>query len=409
VAASFHPPPESLAGEPAATSTLIVHAGGQRIWRRLEFWPFRDEHAALIGLFGVVRSEGDPHTTPDSVANSLHVELLEVRRQLDRQVGFDSLLGLGAAHRRLLEQVRLAASSTVPVLLLGEPGTGKRHVARVIHQNGPGRLQPLVSFDSEALPAEVLDRELFAAAAVDSPTFDASSARVTGRPRLALAEGSTVLIREIFMLPRDLQARLAASLDSSVRLIGTSVVDPESALASARVRPDLYFAMTTLVIRMRPLRERREELPILAQHLLERANQRGGKQKPGFTPEALAEISGYDWPGNLHELTRVIDHAHASSRSGQAWVEANDLPGSIRANLGGAYLPPQAAVQIKPLDQLLAEVEQRSIEVALRQARGNKSRAADLLGISRPRLYRRIKELNLPDEGDATDESHQEP
>ena len=126
------------------------------------------------------------------------------------------------------------------------------------------------------------------------------------------AKARRVLIREIFMLPRDLQARLAASLDSSVRLIGTTVLDPEIALSSERIRPELYFALTTLVIRLRPLRERRDELPILAQHLLERANQRGGNQRAGFSPEALAVLSSYDWPGNLHELARVIDHAHGS-------------------------------------------------------------------------------------------------
>jgi DNA-binding NtrC family response regulator len=102
----------------------------------------------------------------------------------------------------------------------------------------------------------------------------------------------------------------------------------------------------------------------------------------------------------MHELARVIDHAHALGPGDGSWIAVDDLPSSIRGNLAGAYLPPAAPSPIKPLDQLLTEVEQRSIEMALRQARGNKSRAADLLGISRPRLYRRIKELNLPDDGE---------
>ncbi len=401
VASSFHPPPESLAGRPAGTRTLIIHAGGERIWRRLEFWPFLDEQEARIGLLGVVRGEGLEHSVPDTSAGSLHVQLLEVRRQLHKEVGFDSLLGTGPPHRRLLEQVRLAAGTTVPVLLLGEPGTGKRYVARVIHQNAPGRSGPLIPFDPQALPAEVLERELFAAnAAAGSGAQDEPLDRAAGRPRLALAGGSTVLLRQILDLPRDLQSRLIASLDSSVRLIGTSVLDPEVALSSGQIRPDFYFALTTLVIRLRPLRERRDELLFLAQHLLERANQRGGTQKTGFSPEALAVLESYDWPGNFHELARVIDHAHGSARGDGSWVDVLDLPASIRGNQGAAYLPPPMPSPIKPLDQLLTEVEQRSIERALKQARGNKSRAADLLGISRPRLYRRIKELNVPDEGE---------
>ena len=163
LAASFHPPPEAVAGRPSGTMVLIFHAGGERIWRRVEFWPFRTGPEALIGLLGVVRRPDDPASVPDTEANRLHVELLEIRRKLQNDAGFDGLLGQGPAHRRMLEQVRLAAGTSAPVLIVGAPGTGKRLVARAIHQTSPGRNQPLVPFDSEALPAEVLERELFAA------------------------------------------------------------------------------------------------------------------------------------------------------------------------------------------------------------------------------------------------------
>ena len=129
-------------------------------------------------------------------------------------------------------------------------------------------------------------------------------------------------------------------------------------------------------------------------------------QRSGFASQALEALTAYDWPGNLPELTRVVEHAHA--RAAGALIAVDDLPATIRGNLGGAYTPPAAPASLKPLDELLTEVERRLIETALRQSRSNKSRAAEILGISRPRLYRRIKELNLPDD-DAAEESNGPP
>jgi DNA-binding NtrC family response regulator len=405
LAASFHPPPESLSGQPAGTLSLVFHATGEATWYRLEFWPFHAEDSALIGILGLVRAAEAQPGADDSRASRLHVELLLIRRQLLKREGFDNLIGLGPSHRRLLNQVRLAAASTTPVLIVGEPGTGKRLVARTIHQTGSGRQQPLVPFDCEALPPEILERELFgmdrnAEAGMESSAGPGS----TARPRLSLREGSTLLIREISMLPRDLQERLAMSLDTSVRLLATTAIDPAIAGDGERLRPELYFALTTLVIHLQPLRDRLAELPVLAQYLLERANERGGKQKTGFSPQAIATLVAYDWPGNLRELARVIDHAHTHSTEGEPLISVEDLPASIRGHRGGAYAPPTPPSPIKPLDELLTEVERRLIETALGQARGNKSRAAEFLGISRPRLYRRIKELNLPDD-EPTEES----
>ena len=192
--------------------------------------------------------------------------------------------------------------------------------------------------------------------------------------------------------------RLVEALDPRVRLLATTTIEPEVALRADRLRPELYFALTTLVLRLYPLRERRDELPALAQHLLERANQRGGPQRTGFAPEAISVLMAYDWPGNLPELARVIDHALGRPCGDGRPIAPEDLPATIRGNLGGAFTPPTPPSPVKPLDELLTEVERRLIETALRQSRSNKSRAAEILGISRPRLYRRIKELNLPDD-----------
>jgi DNA-binding NtrC family response regulator len=399
LAASFYPPSEALAGQPRATPTLILHASGARLWHRIEFWPFCDHEATLIGVLGVVRPIGDDQSAPDSHADRLHVELLELRRQLHERFGFDSVIGSGPAHSRLLEQVRLASATTLPVLIVGEIGTGKYHVARAIHHNRPDREHPLLTFDCEALPPEVFERELFGAGTDDAALYDRTApARGRSQERPVLKDGATVLLREIFKLPRDLQLRLVSSLKSSVRLVATTTLDPDTALETDQVRRELYFALTTLVLRLSPLRQRRDELPALAQHFLERANARGGQQRTGFSTQAVSALTEYDWPGNLPELARVIDYAHGHPQSVGPIVELDALPASMRGSLGGAFQPPRPLCAVRPLDELLAEIERRLIENALRQARQNKSRAADLLGISRPRLYRRIKELGLPDD-----------
>jgi DNA-binding NtrC family response regulator len=403
------PPPEAVAGQPAGSPTLILHASGERLWRRIEFWPFADQNGRLIGLLGQVREPEAAPSVPDSQANTLRVRLMQLRDRLHRSFGFDSLIGTGPAHFRLLEQVRLAASCKAPVLIIGEPGTGKHLVARTIHHLATGPDQPLLPFDCESLPADELERELFAPKdQAEDQNGAKNSVREASPPGLSLPDGSSLLLGDILALPRDLQSRLVQALDGRVRLIATTAGDPEAAVKQEQLRPDLYYAMTVLVIRLEPLRQRRREFPLLAQHLLDQANRRAGTRCGGFSPQAASVIEEYDWPGNLRELARVIDFAHAqahpkslaAAENGATLIDVEHLPASIRGNLGAAYLPPPPPNPVKPLDELLTEIERKLIETALTKARQNKSRAAELLGISRPRLYRRIKELNLPDDSE---------
>ena len=388
LAGSLCPPAEALAGTPTSTRALFIHSEGERLWRLVEFWPFHADNGELRGLLGLIREPTVAPLSPSSETQRLRIELMEIRDHAQTRYGLDGIVGQGPAYRRLLDQVATAAGSTAHVLIVGESGTGKHHVARTIHQLGPRRKSPMIPFDVAALPPDVLERELFGARG-------GSAENVAG---INFPEGSTLLIGDILELPRDLQARLAGATYSPVRLIGATSGDPEESLRAETLRPDLYFALTTLVIRLQPLRERLEELPLLAQHFLERANQRGGRQRSGFHSETLNALASYDWPGNLREFARVIDDAHGRGHSDAVMVE--DLPAAIRGNLAAAYLPPPLPPSVTPLDDLLTDVERRLIENALNRARFNKSRAADLLGISRPRLYRRIKELNIPDPGD---------
>jgi transcriptional regulator with PAS, ATPase and Fis domain len=387
LADGLSPPPEALAGRVAVGAVGIIDASGERLWRRIEFSPLCDGLGAPIAFLGWVRGAGATTEAPDSESVRLRAELGQLRDRLRQRYGFDSLIGAGAAHRRLLDQLTAAAATRVPVLILGEPGTGRRLAARTIHQRSDQAGAPLLLFDCAALPPEVLQRELF-------PERDGP-----GSPgRSPLPEAATLLLTEIIDLPRDLQARLGGLLDGAIRLIATSAVDPDQARRQDRLRPELYYALTTLVIRLAPLRDRLEDLPLLAQHFLERANARSDHRLTGMDPDALSVLASYDWPGNLRELARVVDAAH-SQASGEV-IRAADLPATIRGHLGAAHNPPPLPPAVTPLDDTLTQVERRLIERALQLARHNKSRAAELLEISRPRLYRRIKELNILDVGE---------
>ena len=381
---SFCPPPEALAGRPAGGRTLILRADGERLWRRAEFWPFHNARGVLFCLMGLVRPDDAPPQAPNAGSGKLRVELMEVRDRLLARHGSDALIGHGPAHRRLLEQLGAAAATDLPVLIAGEPGAGKHRAARAIHGRSPRAAAPLIPLDCAALPPAELERALFGPGLADA-----------SGPQLDLPAGSTLLLANVLDLTRDLQARLARSLGPDVRLIATTAGDPDLALREDRLRPDLYYALTGLVLSVPPLRDRPDELPALAQHFLERANLRGPRQRFGLSAEALAALLAYDWPGNLRELGRVIEEAHGAGADDL--VARTDLPAAIRGHLASAYAPPPMPPPITPLDELLTQLERRLIEQALRRARQNKSRAAELLAISRPRLYRRIKELGLPD------------
>ena len=392
LARNLAPPPEALDGIDAGGPLLIVRPGGEHCWRRALFTAYRDADGAPLAWLARILPFDTPTLTPDSPSKQLSTELLQLRERLRSRYGTDALLGSGPAHQRLLEQVRTAAASEVPVFIVGEPGTGKRAVARVIHQLSSRGQEPLLPLDCAALPADLLERELlrYLGEKTTSPDHDNKTPQ------------GTLLLTSITSLPRDLQAQLLPVIEQGrYRLLATDSLDPDQARKQERLRTDLFYALTTLTVRLEPLRDRLAELPVLAQAMLERTNSHAGNnRRSGFDPEALAILAQYDWPGNLGQLHRVVEAAHAESKSDP--IRPADLPAAIQGHRGGAYLPPPLP-EGRSLDETLTTIERRLIELALTRARHNKSRAADLLKISRPRLYRRIKELDLPDVPEPTE------
>ncbi len=390
LAASFCPPAEAFGTEPTTTTTLVIHASGEPRWRRLEFWPLHTGNDRPLAVLGFVRPVESTGSVPDAPSLKLRNQLQALSAQLRATNRPAELIGAGPQHLRLLEQIHAAAQLSGPVLIVGEPGTGKRMVARIIHEQGPSATRPLIALDAPAMTPDLLETALRDLLVADPATEGLPNAAVDSRP-------GTVLIREVCELPRDIQSQLETrpQTPTSPRLITTSKRDPDLARTSHKLRDDLYYQLTAQVIRLAPLRHRLQDLPLLAQTFLQQAPPGAGRKPLGFTAEAMEVLNAYDWPGNLSELRRVIE-ATMTIAAGDL-ITAADLPTAIKGQLGAAYNPPPMPPPVTPLDSTLETLERRLIEQALNHARHNKTKAADMLSISRPRLYRRMKELNIPD------------
>jgi DNA-binding NtrC family response regulator len=289
------------------------------------------------------------------------------------------LLGNSPAIQRARAQIELAAASNAAVIITGPAGAGKDHVARAIHyqRKAPGTLVPL---SCAVLETNLLRSTLRAAWSKSHNLHETSS---------------TLMLDDIDAMPPEAQSdlvELMASEPSRVRVISTSACGLAEVVSRGQFSPRLACLLSTIAIELPPLAQRLEDLPVLAQAMLEEHNARGGKQVGGFSPEALDQLAAYSWPGNLDELSAIVRQAHERSSGGQ--VTERDLPDAIRWAAHAATHPPRPDEAID-LETFLARVEKELLARALRRARGNKSKAAKLLGLTRPRLYRRLVALGL--------------
>lgn len=317
--------------------------------------------------------------------------------------GLSGFLGASQAVQDLLALVVRAAQSRHPVLITGESGTGKELVARAIHQtSGRGAF---VAVNCGALPEQLLESELFGHAK------GAFSGADRAKPGLfEAADGGVLLLDEIADLPLTLQPKLLRALENGeirrvgatesrnldVRVIAATNRDLEAEVQAGRFRDDLFYRLNVLHIATPPLRERAADIPLLAEHFLHRDTTEGEDQNAAslqrprrISPEAMALLTTYPWPGNVRELRNAIQRA-AVVATGEE-VRPEDLPARIREASRAAPLVGDSADRALPL----REVERLYILEVLRQAGGNKSRAAELLGLDRKTLYRKLEEYRL--------------
>jgi DNA-binding NtrC family response regulator len=378
----------------------FVHRDGETLSRLLRFVPLKDAAGNVDSILGVVTLlERPSRAAHASSAQQLHAELAALRISLRQRFGIRNFVGRDRSMIRVFEQIRLARQSDVSVFLHGEQGTGKEHVARLIHYEGETRARSFVPLDCRRLPATQLKETLQRLLHRDP---EAASAIPAFQP-------GTLYLAEVDQLPRDLQGEIAESFAAAppdgrpaLRLMSSSSVDLQQAVDEDRLLADLYYRLTSLTIELPPLRGRADDLQPLAQHFLERLNLGSDRQVSGVDEQIWEQFREYNWPGNLDELAAVVEEARAACSG--SLVRANDLPFRFRTGLDAQSVGPVLAPKPVPLEPLLAKVETEQIELALQQSRHNKSKAAELLGITRARLYRRMEQLGISDvEGGASD------
>jgi len=302
-------------------------------------------------------------------------------------------VGRSPEMEKLYRIIAKAGQSAHPVLILGESGTGKEMVAKAIHCAGPLRNKPFIPVDCGSLVPTLIESELFGHV---RGAFTGATNPKDGL--LAIADGGTIFLDEIGELPTDLQAKLLRAIQEkeirpvgsvkhvpiSVRILGATNRDLEQAVTEGTFRRDLFFRLNVLTLRIPALRERRQDIPLLVAHFLERIGRDSGIEKT-ISDDALKALLGYDWPGNVRELENSLERACALSSANE--IQVRDLPthlSSAPASVAGR----PAGNGIVPI----AELERQTILHALAQVNGDKILAARLLGIGKTTLYRKLKE-----------------
>jgi DNA-binding NtrC family response regulator len=317
-----------------------------------------------------------------------------LRRALESEYAFHSMVGRSRAMRRLFEQICVIADSDATVLVVGETGTGKELVAETIHYSSPRREGPLVKVSCVALRESLIESELF------GHEKGAFSGAIRTRPgRFELAVGGTLFLDEVDDVPLSVQPKLLRVLQSrefervggertiraDVRVVAATKQDIPQLIAQGRFREDLYYRLNTVTLRLPPLRERKDEIPLLVGHFVKKYDRVEGRE---FSEAALDVMRRYSWPGNIRELEHIVEAALVMTKD--EVIEPRHLPREFLETISLHTSPARVA-----LKEELAGIERETIEKALAGFKGNISRAAKHLNIARGTLRDRMKKLGI--------------
>ncbi len=334
-------------------------------------------------------------------ARQLEKRLTSLREELGDRFGFDRIIGRAPALQEALTRAAKVAPTETTVLLTGESGTGKELVARAIHYSSPRAEGPFVAINCAALPETLVESELFGH---ERGAFTGADKQKPGR--FELAAGGTLFLDEVVELPASVQAKLlrvlqehefqrvggTATLKADVRLIAATNRDPQRAVEDGKFREDLYYRLNVFSVHLPPLRERGDDILLLANHFMRELSPRLGRWEPGLSRDARTLLLSHRWPGNIRELENAIERALIVSEGGLLTAVHFGIVAIERSPTDGRGDPgsdPMAS-------DSLADVEKHTILAALERTKGNKSKAATALGITRTQLYTRLKRFGIP-------------
>lgn len=341
--------------------------------------PFaKEELLACIGRF--------------SDKKKLESEVSKLRHQIRRSGAVHGLIGKSHLMREVFDKIAAAARVDSPVLILGESGTGKEMVARAVHRQSGRAKHSFVAVNCGALPKELIESELF------GHKKGSFTSAVSDHDGMFVAAGKgTLFLDEIGEMAPAAQVKLLRALQEKAirpvgdtkeraveaRILAATNQDIEQAILARQIREDLYYRLSVITIQIPALRHRREDIPILVSHFIEKFNSVFGRTVAGLSSEAIDIVQSHPWPGNVRQLENVIEGCFAMGVDRQ--IEPRDLPAAIRVS---------TAAHVGEVPRLI-ESEKILIERALEAAGGNKSHAARILGISRTRLYNKIETYKI--------------
>src|SRR5262245_8367474 len=334
----------------------------------------------------------------------LRSENAQLRVQLHDRFRFDNIIGRSEPMRNVFSTLELVAPMNSTVLIHGETGTGKELIARTIHHNSPRRDQPFVAFNAAAIPEGLAEAELF------GHVKGAFTGAIQNRAgRFELAHKGTLFIDEVASMSMPLQAKLlrvlqerevervgeSTSMKIDIRVVAATNVDLKKLVKEGSFREDLYYRLNVVPLTLPPLRARRDDMPLLAQHFMQKACAANGLPVRTISPEALRALMAYAWPGNIREFENAIEHAVAMSGT-RMEIAVSMLPEELRRH-GETTVVPTVAIPDEGINftSVVSQLERELILRCLEKTGGNKRQAARLLNLSRTTLIDKLQRLNL--------------